>query len=154
MDSQLTVETTKQPDGVLWRLRLGQSSFCPRVRCDSVSSGHAGTLALTLCSMDGISRAACLSRKRKLITIVSQPGIVWDPIRHELTRTSSGNIRPQPSQLAEPLWTDSGPKSGISVHELISTTKKTKKTKRRRGMNGRIFSQNHRKREQSHQLVR
>ena len=25
------------------------------------------------------------------------------------------------TQLAEPLWTDSGPKSEISVHELIST---------------------------------
>ena len=40
---------------------------------------------------------------------------------NELTRNSSGNTQPQSSQLAEPLWTDSGPKSEISVHELIST---------------------------------
>ena len=42
----------------------------------------------------------------------------------------SGNIQPQSSQLAEPLWTDPGIKSGMSVRELISTLKK-KKTKRR-----------------------
>ena len=36
----------------------------------------------------------------------------------------SGNIRPQSSQLAEPQWTDSGVKSGISMREPISTLKK------------------------------
>ena len=35
---------------------------------------------------------------------------------NELTRNLSGNI-----QLAEPLWSDPGIKSGISVRELIST---------------------------------
>ena len=35
--------------------------------------------------------------------------------------TSGMNTRPQPSQLAEPLWTDPGVKSWISVRELIST---------------------------------
>ena len=56
------------------------------------------------------------------------PGIVWESIRNELTRNSSGNIRPQTLQLAELLWTDPGIKSGISVRELISTSKnKTKK---------------------------
>ena len=44
----------------------------------------------------------------------------------------------QLSQLAEPLWTDPGLKSGISVHKLISTLKK----RCRRGMNGQTFSQN------------
>ena len=39
----------------------------------------------------------------------------------ELTRNSPGNTRPQSSQLAEPLWTDPGLKSGISV--LIKKTK-------------------------------
>ena len=34
---------------------------------------------------------------------------------NELTDSSSGNARPQSSQLAEPLWTDPGLKSGISV---------------------------------------
>ena len=45
---------------------------------------------------------------------------------NKLTCNSSG-ITPQMSQLAEPLWTDSGLKSGIGVRELISTSKKKKK---------------------------
>ena len=40
---------------------------------------------------------------------------------NELTRNSSGNTRSQSSQLAEPLWTDPGLMSGISLRELIST---------------------------------
>ena len=40
---------------------------------------------------------------------------------NKLTRNSSGNILSQSSQLDEPLWTDSGLKSGISVRELVST---------------------------------
>ena len=46
---------------------------------------------------------------------------MWEPIRdNELTLLSSSNTRPQSSQLAEPLWTDPGLKSEISVRELIS----------------------------------
>ena len=45
--------------------------------------------------------------------------------RNEPTRNLSGNVRPQSSQLAEPLWTDAGLKSEISVRELISTFKKS-----------------------------
>ena len=41
--------------------------------------------------------------------------------------TCQGTFRPQSSQLAEPLWTDPGIKSGISVRELISISKKKKK---------------------------
>ena len=41
---------------------------------------------------------------------------------NKLTRNSSGNW-PQSSQLAEPLWTDPGLNSGISVRELISTNR-------------------------------
>ena len=37
--------------------------------------------------------------------------------------TCQENIRPQSSQLAEPLWTDPGLKSGISVRQLISIKK-------------------------------
>ena len=44
-----------------------------------------------------------------------------------LHATRQGDTRPQSSQLAEPLWTDPGLKSGISVHELNSTSKKKKK---------------------------
>ena len=64
---------------------------------------------------------------------------------NEFTCNLSGNFHPQLSQLAEPLWTDPGLRSGISVHELISTSiKKTKKTnlKCRQEMNGRTFPQN------------
>ena len=43
---------------------------------------------------------------------------------NKLTCNLSGNIWPQSSQFAEPLWTYPGIKSGISVHELISTLKK------------------------------
>ena len=47
---------------------------------------------------------------------------------NELKRNSSGNTRSQSSQLAEPLCTDPGLKSGISLRELISTLKKEKKS--------------------------
>ena len=40
---------------------------------------------------------------------------------NKLTQNSSRNTQSQSSQLAEPLWTDPGLKSGISVRELIST---------------------------------
>ena len=39
--------------------------------------------------------------------------------------TRQGTLRSQSSQLAEPLWTDSGLTSGIRVRELISTLKKS-----------------------------
>ena len=45
---------------------------------------------------------------------------------NELTRNSSGNTRSQSSQLVEPLWTDLGLKSGISLRGLISTLKNKK----------------------------
>ena len=60
---------------------------------------------------------------------------------NQLTRNLSGNIQPQSSQLAEPLWTDPGRKSGISMCKLIFTSKKRRK-KCRQGMNGRTFSPN------------
>ena len=51
---------------------------------------------------------------------------------------STNTIR-QSFQLAEPLWTDPGLKSGISMRELISTLKEKDK-KRGVGMNGQTFS--------------
>ena len=69
---------------------------------------------------------------------------------NELTRNLSGNTRPQSSQLAEPLWTDPGVKSGISVRELISTHTHSHTHKRRRRMSSRTFSKNPRKRGKSH----
>ena len=53
---------------------------------------------------------------------------------NELTRSLSGNIRPQSSQLAEPLWTGPDIKSGISVRDLISTSKKGGKKKNAGGI--------------------
>ena len=46
---------------------------------------------------------------------------------NEITRNSSGNTRPQSSQLSEPLWVDLGLKSGNSGRDLLSTEKKKKK---------------------------
>ena len=46
---------------------------------------------------------------------------------NELTHSLSGNTRPQSSQLSQPLWTDPGVESGISVRELMSTNKTNKK---------------------------
>ena len=44
-----------------------------------------------------------------------------NPSGNKLTHNLSGNIWPQSSQLMQPLWTDSGLKSKISVCEAIST---------------------------------
>ena len=76
------------------------------------------------------------------LTQRSQIGLTMSVSRHSMgtyrkrspTHNSSGNTRPQSSQLTEPLWTDSGRKSGDIVRELISTDKK-----RRRGLNGPTF---------------
>ena len=46
---------------------------------------------------------------------------------NELTSNSSGNTRLQSSQLADPLWTNPGAKSGISVRKLIFTLRRKKK---------------------------
>ena len=48
---------------------------------------------------------------------------VWEPIteENEFTRNLSGNIWPQLSQLAEPLWTDPGLRNGIGECKLICT---------------------------------
>ena len=53
-------------------------------------------------------------------------------LNNELIHNLSGNIQPQSSQLAKPLWIDPGIKSGISVYELMSTSKNKKQKKRRR----------------------
>ena len=54
----------------------------------------------------------------------------WNPSGNELARNLSGNIRPQSSQLAEPLWTDPGIKRGSIVRELMSTSNKQTKNAR------------------------
>ena len=49
-------------------------------------------------------------------TLVQYSGV---PIMYDYD--SSGNAHPQSSDLAEPLWTNPGPKSGTGVHEPVST---------------------------------
>ena len=44
----------------------------------------------------------------------------------------------QSSQLTEPLWPNSGPKCGTSVHELSSTSKKKKKKREKKLVNERL----------------
>ena len=51
---------------------------------------------------------------------------------NELTGNSSRDTRSQSSQLAEPLWTNPGVKSGISVRKLIFTLKKQKRKEEER----------------------
>ena len=59
----------------------------------------------------------------------------------ELTRNLSGNTRPQSSQPAKPLWTNSGLKSEIDLRVLISTLKRIRQKRCRREMNDRTLSQ-------------
>ena len=69
-------------------------------------------------------------------TVQAQCG---NPSGNELSHaTWSGNIRPQSSQLTEPLWTDPGIKSGISVRELNSSVLKINA----QAENGQTFFQN------------
>ena len=76
----------------------------------------------------------------------------WTSQGNELTCNLLGNTHPQLSQLAEPLWTDPGIKSGISMCKIISTSKQQQK--RRWGMSGQTFSQNPHKGGRSHQRTR
>ena len=86
------------------------------------------------------------------LTKWSRSGLTMPVSRHSVEthqETSSHasrnrNTRSQLSQLTEPLSTDPGQKSGISMHELISTVKKKKEEKKkcRQGMNCQTFSQN------------
>ena len=65
---------------------------------------------------------------------------------NELTRNSSWHTRLRSSQLAEPLWTDPGLISEISLRKLISTFKKKAQAE-----NGQTFSPNLHMRGKGHQ---
>ena len=75
----------------------------------------------------------------RLCAIQAQCGNLFG---NELARNLSGNIRPQSSQVAEPLWTYPGIKTGQTNLHL-------KKKKAQAEVNGRTFSQNPRKRGKS-----
>ena len=77
--------------------------------------------------------------KHTPLTQRSRSGLTMPLARHRVgicqETSSAGNTQPQSSQLTEPLWTDPGLDSGISMCELISTLKKKKK-KAQAGMKG------------------
>ena len=74
-------------------------------------------------------------RSRSGLTMLLSKAYCGNLSGNELTRNSLENSRSQSSQLAEPLWTDPGLKSGIIVRKQISTLKKKKK-KAQAGMKG------------------
>ena len=92
--------------------RKRSRSFCQKCRWQ-VTPKYAYTLT---------------QRSRRGLTMPLSRHSVGNLSGTEPTRNSSGNTRSQSSQLAKPLWTDPGLKSGISVRELISTWKKKKST--------------------------
>ena len=87
-----------------------------------------GQATLKLAVRGAILCANCHPIVDDMHNVPSRSGITmlsWYSIRThqgtEFKRNSSENARPQSSQLAEPLRTDPGIKSAISVRELIST---------------------------------
>ena len=123
-----------------------------RVRIPAGAAGEFSSLESTLCAdsysvsvpplcyCSGTEKTPVILPKVQMagtpkhaytLTQRSRSGLTMPLSRHsvgtyqenELTHNSSGNTLPQSSQLAEPLWIDSGLKNGIGVRELISTTK-------------------------------
>ena len=110
-----------------------------------------------LCSVSGLYCRLASATVCKLVDHHMPRNALWRSVEascgnlsvNELTRNLSGDIRPQSSQLAEPLLTDPGIMSGTRVRKLISHLKKKRK-KLRPGMNGRTFSHTPHKRGKSH----
>ena len=91
------------------------------------------------------------------LTQRSRSGLTVPLSRHSVrscqetsSRSLSGNMWPQSSRLAEPLWTDSGLQSGISARDLTSFFFLFFFLRRRRRMNCQTFSQNPRTRAKTH----
>ena len=72
------------------------------------------------------SQTPLTQRNRSRLTMLSRQEL-WEPIRETLTRNSSENARPQSSQLAEPLCTDSWLENVklVRVSTNVKTNKKT-----------------------------
>ena len=107
-----SVSVPPPPPRVTAMTRKRPRSFCQKCRWQ-VTPKHAHTFDLTK------------SEWADYAAVQAQCGNLSE---NKLTRNSSGNTRSQSCQLAEPLWADPGQKSGISVHELISTLEKKKKS--------------------------
>ena len=96
------------------------------------------------------------------LTQRSRSGLTMPLSRHsvgtlsgnELTCNSSGNTRSQSFQLAEPLWTNSGVKSGIGVRKLISTLKKKKKAQEGNELPNILPKSSHAKKKSHHHLLK
>ena len=86
-------------------------SFCPKCRWQ-VAPKHAYTLDPS---------------KSEWADYAAVQAECGNLLGNELTRNSSGNTLSQSSELAEPLWTNPGLKSGISLRELTPTLNKIKK---------------------------
>ena len=76
------------------------------------------------------TRTAVTQRSRNELTLLWRYS-VGTYQENELICNLLGSARPQSSQLAEPLWTDPGLKSGISVLELSPLKNNNKKTKQK-----------------------
>ena len=105
---ELTLCADSYHSGTVARERL--RSFCQKCRWQATPK-HACTFETT---------------KSEWADFAAVQAQYWNLSGNELSRNLSGNIRPQSSQLSEPLWTDPGINSGISVREIISTSKKKK----------------------------
>ena len=128
-----------------------------RVRVPAESAGEYSCVQLTLCadsySVSVLPRFTSVARKGPGHSVKSADGRIHPKHAHTLnligrswltmlsrhsvgiyegnghTHGSSENSRPQSSQLAKPLWTDPGLKSGIGMHELIPIKKEKERKK-------------------------
>ena len=107
----------------LWVTILIQCPFHPHVTAVACKTPRS---FCQKCSWQGTSKHAYAfdPMKSEWADYASVQAYCGNLSGNELTCNSSGNIRSQSSQLAEPLWTDPGIKNGISVRKLISTPKK------------------------------
>ena len=114
----------------------------PKVRVAGLNTSSKRDERRKTCSKHADTLDPTKSGRADCAAVQAQSGNLSE---NKLICNTSGNTCPQLSQLAEPLWTDPGLKSAISVCELISTSKKKKKKKCRWGMNGQTLSQKPRK---------
>ena len=119
--------------------------------CCRSDPGHSAKCAGGILHLN--THTPLTQRSRSCLTLLSRK--CGNLLRKKLTSKSSGNTRPQSSQLAEPLWTDPGLKSGLGMRELISTpTTHPPQKKKKKSAGGEPWNlpQCPRKRGKSHHL--
>ena len=140
-------DTVAKRDSLLVRASDSRSRGCEFEFRHAGEAGRTGVLTLIRCPFHPRVTAVARERPRSFcqkcrwqvhlnthrpLTQRSRSGLTMPLFRHskgtyqETTShaTRQGNTRPQSSQFAEPLWTDPGLRSGISMRDLISTSKK------------------------------